>query len=199
MRNILLLVVLLFSFSNAFTQPTLDKVVGKYFRVNLIDRPFNVFLSQVINDTALTITKLEKRTDTSLFYLQGNYNSFSPFTFKTQVVQLIISDFIVTDDSTKENIDTLINCRISATTLPAAGKEQQEQVRNEYRVINRKNKRSIIFSDERTVSSTDNKSVEGQVSYFYATSVMYIPFLTVSWGQVLGKENFAFTMQLIVK
>src|SRR5690606_34762955 len=145
MRNVISLVVLLCSFTSADTQPTLDKVIDKYFRVNPLNRPFHLFLSQVINDTAFTIARLEKRTDTSLFYMQGNYKNFNPFSFKTQVVQLIIADYIVKDDSSQKNIDTLITCRISATTLPAAGKYQKEQVRNEYKVFTRKNQRLFIF------------------------------------------------------
>ena len=199
MRNVISLVVLLCSFTSADTQPTLDKVIDKYFRVNPLNRPFHLFLSQVINDTAFTIARLEKRTDTSLFYMQGNYKNFNPFSFKTQVVQLIIADYIVKDDSSQKNIDTLITCRISATTLPAAGKYQKEQVRNEYKVFTRKNQRLFIYKIDSSHTSPDTKQLDWEVMDFYANASWYIPFLTVNWGRVLGKENYVFSMQLIVK
>ena len=124
MKTIFCFLILLNSLLSVSSQPTLEKVAGKYFRVNPLDRPFNVFMNQVIQDTAFSIITLQKRTDTSLFYLRGIYKNFSPFSFRTQLVQFIITDYLLVDDSTNKPVDTLISFRLTATTMPDAGKEQ---------------------------------------------------------------------------
>ncbi len=196
MKKILCSFILLFSLATASSQPTLEKIVGKYFRVNPLDRPFNVFMNQVLKDTAFSIINLQKRTDTSLFYLRGIYKNFSPFTFKTELVQFIISDYLVIDDSTKQPIDTLISFSLTATTMPAAGKAQYDQVQNEYKVFNRKYRKSFMLNDEKTQYATNNTTILGQVNDFFVYVPYYIPYFSVSWGNVLGKENYAFSLQM---
>ena len=177
-------------------QPTLEKVVGKYFRVNPLDRPFNVFMNQVIKDTAFSIITLQKRSDTSLFYLRGVYKNFSPFTFKTQLVQFILSDYLVINDSSKQPIDTLISFQLTATTVPTAGKAQYVQVQNEYKVFNRKYRKAFLLNEEKTQFATNNTTILGQVNDFFVYAPYYIPYFSVSWGNVLGKENYAFLLEM---
>lgn len=196
MKTILCFFLLMSSLKTVCGQPALEKVVGKYFRVNPLDRPLNVFLNQVIKDTAFSITSLQKRTDTSLFYLRGIYKNFNPFTFRTQLVQFIIADYLLVDDSTNQPVDTLISFRLTATTMPDAGKEQYNQVQNEYRVFNRKYRKSFMLNDEKTQLATDNKTIVGQLNDFYIFKPFYIPYFSVSWGNVLGKENYAFSIEM---
>jgi hypothetical protein len=196
MKTILCFFILMFSLTKLSSQPTLDKVVGKYFRVNPLDRPFNVFMNQVIKDSAFSIITLQKRTDTSLFYLRGIYKNFNPFTFRTQIVQFIIADYLVVDDSTNQPVDTLISFRLTATTTPDAGKDQYKQVQNEYKVFNRKYRESFILNDEKTQLAPDNKTILGQVNDFFVHVPYYIPYFSVSWGNVFGKENYAFSLEM---
>lgn len=195
MKTFLFSCILLLGVTTVSGQPTLDKVVGKYFRVNPLDRPFNIFMDQVIKDTAFSIITLQKRTDSSLFYLRGIYKNFSPFTFKTQLVQFIITDYLLVDDSTNKPIDTLISFRLTATTLPVYGKEQHGQVLNEYKAFNKKYRRAFLLNDEKKILAQDNSTL-GQVNDFYAHTPFYIPYFTVSWGNVLGKENYAFSLEM---
>ena len=196
MKTIFCFLILLFSLLSVSSQPTLEKVAGKYFRVNPLDRPFNVFMNQVIQDTAFSIITLQKRTDTSLFYLRGIYKNFSPFSFRTQLVQFIITDYLLVDDSTNKPVDTLISFRLTATTIPDAGKEQYEQVQNEYKIFNRKYRKFFMLNDEKTHLAPDNKSIVGQVNDFYIFKPYYIPYFSVNWGNVLGKENYAFSLEM---
>lgn len=70
----------------------LYKITDDYFRTNPFKMEFNKFLSSFINDPALTEKNIKKKTDSTLFYLQGVYSSYSPFFFPATRCKIILAE-----------------------------------------------------------------------------------------------------------
>jgi hypothetical protein len=160
MKKIALVLVVILTALGSQSQPSLDKITRKYFRVNPLDRPFSTFLNQVLNDTSFIIDVIERRTDSNLFYLRGHYKNFSPYLFKTNQVQFSITEFMVLDEATQQPRDTVISFNMTATTLPFDVKKQRADVREEYQRFNRKNSKYFLQKNEIQTGSPDQLKVK---------------------------------------
>ena len=57
----------------ALSQQTIIDVTKAYYRSTPFDKEFSKFLSHLLNDPTLSNKKLQKRTDSSLFYFKDDY------------------------------------------------------------------------------------------------------------------------------
>ena len=89
-----------------------SKITKNYFRSDPFEGEFSSFMTHLLNDPTITNKILEKRTDTSLFYFQGSYNSFNPFFFKPKRVQVVLTELAIDLDSLER--DTIFNYQLFA-------------------------------------------------------------------------------------
>lgn len=194
--NLIFLLISLISISS-YSQSSLEKAAAKYFKVNPLDRKFSVFLKQVIDDTLFVIDKLEKRTDSISFYLRGHYKTFNPFIFKPGMVQFIITEVAVPYDSLETRFDTIMVCQITALTDRKNGKQQQEEVKNQFKFFQKKYGKGYITGTTDDVLMKTEKV--GEMTEYYATLPIYLPVISIFWGKVTGTENFAFSVIIRIK
>ena len=166
------------------------KAASRYLKTNPYDRRFNTFLRDIINDTSFVIDERRQRSDTGLFYLRGHYKTFSPFFFKTQMVQLTLmeEEVLVKADSTSPVKDTIINCQILAVCEGTG--HAQEDVATEFRYFQKKYSKDFSKSDVQQLE--EKGSVVGEVIDYSLPYPVYLSPLSVFWGKVRGHDQFAF-------
>jgi hypothetical protein len=84
------------------------KVAKAYFRSNPYQVHFSTFLNHLMHDPTLSHTTIEKRTDTSLFSLQGEYASHNPYGFKPDKVEIRLVEETVNLEDSVSKPDTLL-------------------------------------------------------------------------------------------
>src|SRR5260221_14739721 len=100
MKRVSLIFSILFFSNFCPAQDVLMQVAKNYFRSNPFDRAFSQFLSHLMNDPTVTNTTISKRTDTTFFYLRGDYTHHNPFFFKAKRTAVIVGEKeIVINDS----------------------------------------------------------------------------------------------------
>ena len=71
--------------------------VQKYFRVNPYLGKFGSFVQALKTDEDLTILKETLITDSTLYFLQGKYKTFNPFSLKNVESYIILQEYPTTD------------------------------------------------------------------------------------------------------
>ena len=66
---------------SSYGQDPVSKITKTYFRPDPFSKEFSSFVLHLINDPTLTNKIVLKRTDSTLFYLEGRYITFNPFFF----------------------------------------------------------------------------------------------------------------------
>src|SRR5262245_22315197 len=99
-KRLSIIFLIIFFSSPCIVQDVLLQVAKNYFRSNPFDREFSQFLSHIMNDPTLTNSIINKRTDTTFFYLRGEYTHHNPFFFKAKRTSVIVGEKeIVLNDS----------------------------------------------------------------------------------------------------
>jgi len=181
-KAFLLMFSLLFSFLSFSQQQTVLKITRSYFRSDPFEGKFSSFVTHLLNDPTLSGKMLEKRTDTSLFYFQGTYNSFNPFFFKPKRVQVVLTELPVDLDSLER--DTIYNYQLFAYDDDT--KEGVQAVKKEFDKIFRHFKGSFN-SNQHSVNPAGSSS-NGETYNFFDALHGVAPF-AISWfGPTKDKE-----------
>jgi hypothetical protein len=172
---------LLLCFSSYSQEPIL-KITRNYFRSDPFNKDFSSFLSHLLNDPALTNKIIEKRTDSTLFYLQGTYTAHNPFFFKPKRVQVVLTELEVNLDSLIR--DTIYNYQLFA--YDSDTKEGVEEVKKEFDKIFRRYKGSFR-SNQYTENPAGNQS-NGATYNFFDPLHAVAPFALSWFGPNENKE-----------
>jgi hypothetical protein len=172
-------VVFLISFS-CFSQEILVDVIDHYYPVNPFADKFSAFLQGLINNPFLSGKTLHKRTDSTLFFLKGEYIAQNPFSFKPSKIEVILAESeIQVADSGAVN-DTILVYQVIAYT-----ESSLQTVKTEFTRFQReygKRFSSSIFSD-----IVNNGQVEGSNRNYFLLISPVSP-LSISWGRMNSKE-----------
>ncbi|MBI3138941.1 MAG: hypothetical protein HYZ15_10180 [Sphingobacteriales bacterium] len=169
------------------------RVVQQYYRINPFNKEFSNFLSRLMNDPTLTDTTLHRKTDSTLFFLEGNYTTHRPFFFRAGQVKVLLAERELTIDST-EDFSTVFLYQLVG--YAPGGKEGVQDVKTEFEKLSRQYKRVFEISSSRELKS--GQQVYGEVRDFYFTNVFF-PILTLAWSTREEKENLvAITVRFMV-
>jgi hypothetical protein len=174
MRRVYVLLSFVLLYIASFSQETISKIARSYFRSDPFEGEFSSFIAHLLNDPAINNKILEKRTDTSLFYFQGTYNTFNPFFFKPKRVQVLLTELPVDLDSLQR--DTIYNYQLLAYDNDT--KEGVRELKKEFDKILRRYKGSF-HNNQYTENPPDGKSNGATYNFFDALHGV-APF-AISW------------------
>ena len=89
MKKIVFVLYFPLLFVGAGAQQSLKKVSENYFRSPPFEREFNLVLKHLMNDPTLSNKNILKKTDSTLFFLEGDYSNHNPFFFKATRTRII--------------------------------------------------------------------------------------------------------------
>lgn len=170
-----------------------EKIAHDYFRVSPFNKDFSTFVSRVMNDPAVTEKKINRKTDSTLFFLEAVYTTHQPFFFKPEKVKVIISERETESDSLHAPQPFFIYQLVG---YAPAGKDGKTDVEKEYEKLVKRYTRSFDMNQPRELKDGDR--VTGEIRDFYFANVSFAP-VTLAWSSNTENGNvFAITVRFLV-
>jgi hypothetical protein len=168
------------------------KVVKTYFRSNPYQVHFSTFLNHLMRDPTLSNKTIKKRTDTSFFFLEGEYNTHNPYTFKADKVEIRLVEGTVNLVDSISAPDTLLGYELLGYSY---GEKGVQAVKEEFERFQRKY--GHYFSESEVSELKREGEVVGLVRNYFTSLASFSP-LAISWIRLNDYQN-VFTVTFRMK
>lgn len=178
--------ILLF-FNQGVAQNQFEKVIKKNFRVNPIAGSFSSFLKAFTTDPDLLNKVTIKKTDTSLFFVRGDYKVFNPFDFKVKNVVVLFAETPekpMEDNRKMDSVKSYFSYQILAYTDD--NEAFRKLIPKNYKKLAKKLKANLPKTEVTSLKGVMNVE-DGEITNFY-NGLSAISPATVSW-QTLGQSK----------
>ena len=194
MKKIPFIVFILLTNYFSSAQDVLMQVAKNYFRSNPFDREFSQFLSHIMNDPTLAQPIINKRTDSTFFYLRGDYTHHNPFFFKAKRTSVVVGEQEIILNDSLQLYDTVITYQVAGYT--DGGKDGEQDVKDEFERFDKKYLKKFIKHDytELKVGNTVNGAIR---NYFVRYS--FLAPLSVAWQKITANNENVFVITLRFK
>ena len=172
-------------------QNALAPVLKNYFRTHPFEIRFSSFITSLQEDPWFSTDLIERRTDSSFFFMSGSYKNFNPFHFETKEVRLIIAEgeFVHTDSL--QTLDTIIYIQLLGITDTLLS--GQQLVKKEYTRFQKKYG-TAFWINNNSKNENGAKLVWELTNYFiYPYSISPV---TVAWGRIQETAQYVFTITI---
>jgi hypothetical protein len=192
--SIIIFFVIFFCYKSSAQEIVFD-IAKMYYRSNPFENEFSQFLNHLMNDPALLNKTIHKKTDSTLFFLEGNYTSHNPFFFKASHTKIILAEKEDATNDSLQYIQTTFIYQLIAYSSP--GEEGIKDVREEFEKFCRHYKKK--FEGENYKELKTGKEQAGEIRDYSLKYIGLYP-LTVAWAT--SKEHndniFALTIRFRV-
>ena len=187
------LLLLVLSISTAHAQKVY-KIAQTYYRINPFNKEFNSFLIRLMDDPVLTNKTVNKKTDSTLFFLEGTYTSHSPFFFKATRTSIILAEREHITDSTGEVNNIFLYQLVG---YAPSGKEGVNDIQKEFDKFCNRFKKGPHGVNIRELKLQDKKT--GEIRDYLLSNLVFSP-LTIAWSTSKNNEEniFAITVRFTV-
>jgi hypothetical protein len=168
------------------------KVAKAYFRSNPYQVHFSTFLNHLTHDPTLSHKTIRKRTDTSFFSLEGEYDSHNPFSFKANRVEIRLVEGTVNLADSISTSDTLLFYQLLGYSY---GEKAVAAVKGEFERFERRY--SHYFSQSEFSELKREDKVIGLVENYFTNLASFSP-LAISWIK-LDDYQCVFTVSFRMK
>jgi hypothetical protein len=182
MRKFYPFILLIAIGTTGFSQSPVFKIASSYFRSSPFEQDFSSFLKQLIYDPSITGKIVEKKTDTTLFYFEGNYTNHNPFFFKPTRVTILLTEEIVPVDSSRT--DTVYTYQLFA--YDNATTDGIQEVKKEFEKIHKKYRKSFFKTDY--IENPAGTTMNGATYNFFDPLFAVAPFAVTWTGPNTKKE-----------
>lgn len=181
--RIKLFTIFLLTWQTAYPQ-TLYKATQDYFRYDPFKTEFSQFLNKLINDPSLTEKDIKKKTDSTLFFLQGIYKSHSPFFFPATRCKIVLAEREEYADSLSTEIYTYFVYQLIGYAAP--GEEGLKDVIQEFDRLNRHLKKGLDPPEQKKLKRGIEQS--GAIINYSFRNTPFYP-LTIAWATSPDKKE----------
>lgn len=187
------LLLFVLSISTAHAQKVYN-IAQTYYRINPFNKEFSSFLIRLMDDPLLTNKTINKKTDSTLFFLEGTYNSHSPFFFKATRTKIILAEREHKTDSTGL-VNNIFLYQLVGYAPP--GKEGVNDIQKEFDKFCNRYKKGPYGVNIRELKLQDKKT--GEIRDYLLSSLIFSP-LTIAWSTSKNNEEniFAITVRFTV-
>jgi len=187
------LLLLVLSISTAHAQKVYN-IAQTYYRINPFNKEFSSFLIRLMDDPLLTNKTINKKTDSTLFFLEGTYTSHSPFFFKATRTKIILAEREHITDSTGK-VNNIFLYQLVGYAPP--GKEGVNDIQSEFDKFCNRYKKGPDGVNIRELKLQDKKT--GEIRDYLLSSLIFSP-LTIAWSTSKNNEEniFAITVRFTV-
>ena len=163
----------------------LYKAVEDYFPANPFKTEFSLFINNLLKDPALVERDIKKKTDSTLFFLQGIYQAHSPFFFPSTRCKIILAEQQEYMDSTSAEAYTFFVYQLIGYANPGA--VGLRDIKEEFERMNRRLKKGLAAEEQKILKRGSEQS-GAIINYSYKDTV-FNP-LTIAWATSAdNKEN----------
>lgn len=173
---------------------TLQQLTAPYFKTLPYNKSFSSFLREVMSDPDLQDVEVNRRTDSTFFYVSGTYRRYNPFIYRPTTVKVIIAEAEFSDSDTSNYKDTVVYYQLLVTTDSTP--QSRQFVEKEYNRLLRKGGRN--FSHKTYAPRLENNASEGAITHSFSPPFNVSP-LTLAWGREADTRLYAFSLTLLMK
>lgn len=192
-RNIIL--ALLLGLSLGLPAQGLLPVAKTYYRSSPFLGEFSQFLQHLLNDPTLVNRKMNKRTDSLLFFLEGDYTTHRPFFFGGPRCRVILAEVQEETGDTLNPVFTHYAYQIIGYASP--GEEGRRDVITEFDKLLKKNRKATDTLAYRELKNGGR--LTGAIADLGYKPILVFP-LSLAWASSQnGEENLlALTIRFLV-
>ena len=172
----------------------LQNLAGPYYRVHPFNKDFSAFIAQVVADPDLHSKKVERRTDSTFFFVGGTYQRYNPFIYRPTTVRLVVAESEFTYSDSSDYKDTIIYYQLIVTADTSA--QAEHFVKKEYHKLLRKYDKRMKFSTYPL--GKENSSRQGEATLCFINPFAVSP-LTLAWGRDEQSRAYLFSITLRMK
>lgn len=166
-----LLLTLLLSTPSLFAQTQFHKVVKEYYRVNPFESNFSAFIRALSNDPALLNKSIVLKTDSTNYFLKGEYKIFNPFSINAEKIEVVFAEHQHELDSDIQKLYTSYSYQITGYFEDTPN--NRNHITKDYGKIKRR------LNREMRSETIDLKGIRnitaGEITNFFIPSPSYIP------------------------
>jgi hypothetical protein len=182
---------IIFNYHPIVAQETIFNIAKTYYRSDPFEKEFSSFLNHLMNDPTLINKTINKKTDSTLFFLEGIYTSHSPFFFKADHTKIILAEKEEVENDSLQYVNTTFYYQLIAYASP--GEEGVRDVRETFEKFCRHYKKKFDGDNYKEL-----KAEEKQVGEIRDYSLKYPGFypLTVAWATANGQNDNIFALTI---
>lgn len=174
----------------------INSIAKLYYRSNPFITPFSDFLNHLMKDSTLSNTVTHKRTDSTLFFFEGDYSKHRPFGIpdsRTHVVLAEREEEAI--DSGRSVLRTIFIYQL--VSYSPAGEAGTKDVKKAFERFTRSYQNDFANKNYREFTR-DSKQV-GEITDFQLYPYLSFSHLTAAWANTEKGDNlFTITIRFIV-
>ncbi|MCH5600697.1 hypothetical protein [Niabella ginsengisoli] len=171
-------------------QSDFENTVKEYYRVNPFQGTFSTFIDVLTKDSALLNKQILKQTDSTGYYVRGEYEVFNPFSVNANKV-----DMIFYESSLKARNDFhLFNFYTYQLTSYFPDTElTRKAIKKDYKKLARKFKRDLYYTDIKSLKGYNNIE-DGEISTYNNYNTSQLAPVVISWQTLSASKQLGLTI-----
>lgn len=193
MKYVLVIIFLAGALSPVSAQDNLLKMAKAMYRVDPFAGTFSAFVETLISDTALHKKQILKQTDSTGYYVRGEYNIFNPFRINADRVDMIFyENTIETAGRIPLNYYTYqITAYFPDTDLT------RREIKKDFSKLVRNFRRDLYYTNDFDLKG--HKGIEDGKIVSLTDNRFYIEPAVISWQTLSKTKQLGLTILLRVK
>jgi len=176
-KQLLLLLCIVLAANSGHAQRSIS-LPHNYYRSSPFSSEFSNFVQHLLNDPTLVNKTVRKKTDTTLFFIEGDYASHHPFFFKSSRTRIILSEKEeITVKDSQSFVTTVFNYQIIGYAPP--GIDGVDDIKGEFEKCCRRYKKGFDHYTEQMIKA--GEATNGAVRDYSFVDLPYHP-LTLAWA-----------------
>ena len=175
----------------SYAQQAVYDIAKTYYRSTPFENEFGAFLNHLINDPTLINKTIIKKTDSTLFFLEGIYTSHSPFFFKANHTKIILAEKEEVENDSLSYVNTTFFYQLIAYASP--GEEGKKDVREEFERFCRHYKKKFDGDNYKELKVEEKQA--GEITDYALKYPGFYP-LTVAWATSNGHNDNIFALTI---
>ncbi|HEX5652726.1 MAG TPA: hypothetical protein VFX58_06615 [Chitinophagaceae bacterium] len=195
-KTLLLIILFIGCQSKGNSQDAIFKIAKHYYRSEPFEKEFSQFLHHLINDPLLSNKTIHKKTDSTLFFLEGTYLDHRPFFFRGEKSRVILAE--KEQSVLIDSINYLQTIYVyQLIGYAPRGAEGVKDVEAEFEKFSRRYKNAFPRNQYREIKRDNERS--GQVRDYAGEALNFFP-LTIAWASSQSNQEniFAITIRFMV-
>lgn len=183
------LVFILIAFT-AYSQDPIQTIAKNYFRTHPFDSKFSSFILNLQKDPWFTIEEINRRTDSSFFYLTGTYKNFNPFRYPPSELRLVVAEEEIIYSDSSQTQDTIINLQLIGVVDSTAAS---------IKLVEREFNRFHQSQSKRFNDFAYKKAIKTGELYNYFVAPFSVSPVTIAWGLMPETRQYGFALTIRFK
>lgn len=187
-----LFIFLLFG-ASAMAQDNFNHTVKEYYRVDPFAGSFSAFVKALTTDTALHNKVILKQTDTTGFYVKGEYDIFNPFSIDARKVDMLFYE------NQKELSDKFIMTFYvyQLTAYFPDTEANRKVIKKDYSRLVRMVRKDLYIVNKQSLKGYE-AIADGEISFFTDNDFFIKP-AVVSWQTLEKTKQLALTFVINIR